>query len=152
MPRTRESDATEVLRLKVALAEQREEILALKEANRVMMEGLRDQSHLFSKIKPQRLPIFPEKKLYIAGLQHFKCAAPHGKEKCPRWLLNKGSHLEGCFDEAGFEIDHATPYSVSYRNTELQALCFACHGLKSRLERIRAAEAKGVIDPLEEEE
>jgi hypothetical protein len=32
------------------------------------------------------------------------------------------------------------------------ALCFACHGLKSRLERIRAAEAKGVIDPLAEEE
>jgi|EP00966_Prymnesium_polylepis_P099206 hypothetical protein len=79
MPRTRESDATEVLRLKVA--EHREEILALKEANRVMMEGLRDQSHLLSKIRPQRLPIFPEKKLYIAGLQHFKCAAPPARQK-----------------------------------------------------------------------
>eukprot|EP00966_Prymnesium_polylepis_P231736 5361226-Prymnesium_polylepis.1 len=61
MPRTRDSDETEVLRLKVALAEQREGFLALKEANRVMMEGLRDQSHLLSKIKPQRLPSFPER-------------------------------------------------------------------------------------------
>ena len=62
-----------------------------------------------------------------------------GRDKCPMHILNGGS-----FNEAGFEIDHWTKYSVGYRNVgELSAMCHACHALKSRMERISLAEEGG---------
>lgn len=126
----------EVLQLKLKIAEQQEEIRKLTKAGDMWQHALREQSILFKKLKPSRAPLTAERKLYIAGSQHFRCAAPHGRDKCPNWLL-----FEGSFNEAGFEIDHIKPYSEGYRHSgELSALCFTCHGLKSRLERMALAE------------
>ena len=135
MSRRRATSDEETLRLKLELAELREQNNKLEHVNSLLMENLKEHSKLFQRLKPTRLALSSERKLYIAGSQYFKCAAPHGKEKCPCWLLHEGS-----FDEAGFEIDHDLPYSVGYRNAgTCSALCYSCHGLKSRLERMKAA-------------
>ena len=74
----------------------------------------------------------------IAGRQLYKCAnAPNSKlpglEKysCPLWQINKRN---GCFDEAGYEIDHIVERCISNNNNNnnLQALCAACHSYKTR--------------------
>ena len=127
------------LRLQLEMVRLREENKKLCEVNRMNTEALKENCKLFQKLKPQRPFLSTDRKLYIAGLQLFKCAAPHGKDKCPMHLLNAGS-----FNEAGFEVDHSTPFCVGYRNVgELSAICHACHALKSRLERIKAAEDTG---------
>ena len=125
-----------VLRLKLELAGLREENKKLREVNNMNGEALRETSRIFQKLKPVRPTISAERKLYIAGEQLFKCHAPHGRERCPMWLLNDGS-----FDAAGFEIDHELKWAQSYRHVgQLRALCAHCHNLKSRLERIALAE------------
>ena len=137
----------EMLRLQVEVGRLREENSLLKRVNTMNSEALKETSKLFQKLKPQRPFLSADKKLFIAGEQLFKCAAPHGKEKCPRWLLNEGS-----FDAAGFEIDHITQWAVGYRNAgELSAICHACHGLKCRIERIKMAEEHGEDDGDDEE-
>ena len=109
-------------------------------------EALREQSRMFQSLKPKRPFLSHEKKLYIAGEQLFRCAAPHGKDKCPCWVLNEGS-----FSESGFEVDHILKWSKGYRHAgQLRALCFQCHGLQSRLQRIQEADARG-SDENEEE-
>ena len=60
------------------------------------------------------------------------------------WALNEGS-----FGPAGFEIDHVLPWAKGHlHHGQLRAVCHQCHGLLSRLQRIKAAEEQGV----EEEE
>ena len=93
----------ELLRLKLEVATMREEIQTLRAVNAEQMEALKENCRLFSKLKPSRdtIRLSSERKMLIAGQQLFRCAAPHGRDKCPCWLLNEGS-----FGEAGFEIDH----------------------------------------------
>ena len=71
----------------------------------------------------------------IAGKQKFKCANTpfsniKGLEnyKCIFWLNRDGS-----FDESGYEIDHINEFVVTHDNNidNLQALCRACHGVKT---------------------
>ena len=120
----------------------RDELKKLSDVNKMNTENCK----LFQKLKPHRPYLSADRKLFIAGQQLFRCSAPHGRDKCPMHILNGGS-----FNEAGFEIDHWTRYSVGYRNVgELSAMCHACHALKSRMERISLAEEGG--DNTEEEE
>jgi hypothetical protein len=126
------------MRLRLEVAALKEENSSLHKVNAMNAEALRETSKIFQSLKPKRPHLGSERKLLVAGQQFFRCAAPHGQNKCPMWILNSGS-----FDAAGFEVDHVTQWSTGYRHTgQLQAICHACHGLKSRLERIRAAEAK----------
>jgi len=139
----------EMLRLKLEVATMREEIQTLRAVHNEQMEALKENARLFQKLKPSRdtIRLSSERKLLIAGQQLFRCAAPHGREKCPCWLLNEGS-----FGESGFEIDHELPWSKGYTHTgQLRAVCHLCHGLLSRLQRIEAAE-KGEKGEEEEEE
>ena len=48
--------------------------------NKICCEQLREQSRLFQKLKPTRLLLSSERKLYIAGEQLFRCNAPHPKQ------------------------------------------------------------------------
>ena len=89
--RKAEHDDSEVLRLKLQIADMREEIRSLKAVNAELQEAQKESSRIFMKLKPTRPPISSEKKLLIAGEQHFCCAAPHGKDKCPMWLLHEGN-------------------------------------------------------------
>ena len=86
----------EVLRLKLEVATMREEIQTLRAVNGEQMEALKENCRLFSKLKPSRdtIRLSGERKMLIAGTQLFRCAAPHGKDKCPCWLLNEGSFGE----------------------------------------------------------
>ena len=68
----------EVLRLRVEIAALREENLLLRKVNTMNGEALRETSKIFQSLKPKRPFLSSEKKLYIAGEQLFKCAAPHG--------------------------------------------------------------------------
>ncbi|VBB17546.1 hypothetical protein YASMINEVIRUS_8 [Yasminevirus sp. GU-2018] len=75
----------------------------------------------------------------VAGSQFFKCAnSPRsrllGLESylCPLWQRKSGN--EGCFDQAGYEIDHIEEFSVSGNDNikNLQALCKMCHAVKTK--------------------
>ena len=139
----------EVLRLKLEVATMREEIQTMRAVHNEQMEALKENARLLQKLKPSRdtLRLSGERKMLIAGQQLFRCAAPHGRDRYPCWLLNEGS-----FGEAGFEIDHEVPWSRGYTHTgQLRAVCHLCHGLLSRLQRIEAAE-KGERGEEEEEE
>ena len=107
------------------------------------MEALKESSALLLKSKPPRPHISSEKKLLIAGQQHFKCAGD--RARCPMWLLHQGSVLQGSFDESGFEIDHSPPWREAHRSDRavLQALCHSCHAYKTRMERIAEQEDHG---------
>lgn len=132
----RGEDDSHELRLKLELAEMREELRRVKAVNAEQQEALKECSRIFMKLKPPRPPLSSERKLLIAGEQFYRCAAPHGKEKCPMWALNDGN-----FGPAGWEIDHVAPFAKSHRNAgNLVAICHACHGLKCRMERIEAQE------------
>ena len=122
---TREELELDNLKLKQENAE-------LKAIHARDMEALKESSALLSKSKPPRPHMSSEKKLLIAGQQHFRCAGD--PKRCPCWLLNNGS-----FDDSGFEVDHSPPWREAYRSDRavLQALCHSCHALKTRLERIR---------------
>ena len=126
----------ELLKCQLENARLREENKKLSEVNKMNTEALKENCLLFRKLRPQRPFLSSERKLYIAGVQLFRCSAPHGKDKCPMHILNGGS-----FNEAGFEIDHWTRFTVGYRNVgELTAMCHACHALKSRLEHLEHLE------------
>ena len=129
----------ELLRLKLSVAEMREEIQTLRAVNAHLQEAMRENSRVFSKMKPSRPPLSHDAKLLIAGEQKFTCAAPHGKDKCPMWCLPGN---DGSFGIFGWEVDHVIPFSKCHRNAgNLAAICHACHGLKCRYERIAALEA-----------
>jgi hypothetical protein len=75
-------------------------------------------------------------KKLVAGKQNFKCAnKPEvdiiGLEEyeCYLWKFNNGD-----FDESCYEIDHKTEYSLTHDDSgdNLQALCLACHGVKTK--------------------
>ena len=138
----------EVLRLRVEIAALREENLLLRKVNAMNGEALRETSKIFQTLKPKRPFLSSEKKLYIAGEQLFKCAAPHGVEKCPMHILHGGN-----FNESGFEIHHEPAWSKSYRHVgQLTAICHHCHAICSRLQRITNAEAKGSDEDEDEED
>lgn len=103
-------------------------------------EAFKESSALLMKSKPPRPHISSEKKLLVAGQQHFKCAGD--RTRCPQWLLNEGTVLQGSFDASGFEIDHAPPWREAHRSDRavLQALCHSCHAYKTRCERIAEQE------------
>ena len=127
------------MKLTLELAQVRDENKKLNEVFKMTSEQVKEQSKLFRKLKPQRLLLSTDRELYIAGEQLFKCAAPHGKQSCPRWLLN-----EGQFGPEGFEIHHELDWSIGYHNTGCTvAICHSCHGLASRLQQIKLAEATG---------
>ena len=138
-----------ILKLQLEIARLSVENKKLIEVNKMCAEQLKEQSRLFQKIKPNRLMISAERKLYIAGEALFKCAAIHGKEKCPRWLLADGS-----FGAEGFEIHHnGLEWSIGYQNAgQCVAVCHSCHGLASRLHRMKLAEAGGGTEQEEEDE
>ena len=126
----------ELLKCQLENAQLRQENKKLSDVNKMNTDALKENCMLFKKLKPQRPFLSSERKLYIAGVQLFRCSAPHGKDKCPMHVLNGGS-----FNEAGFEIDHWTRFTVGYRNVgELTAMCHACHALKSRLERLNSGD------------
>lgn len=76
-------------------------------------------------------------KKQVAGRQKYKCANNGLNEivgllgyKCPNWTgINNGS-----FDESGYDIDHIEEFSLTQNNemSNLQALCKACHSVKTR--------------------
>jgi len=75
-------------------------------------------------------------KKIVAGKQNFKCANNpdtiiKGLEdfECHLWKINKGD-----FDESCYEIDHKVPHCISYDDNDdnLQALCNACHAVKTK--------------------
>ena len=103
--------------------------------------ALRDSTKLLHRLKPfGRPPISNDKKLYVAGLQRFRCANPY--QTCPLHRLG-----DGTFDESGFECDHKEMWCSSLRSdiSNLQCLCHMCHGLKSRLERIKKFDDEHVV-------
>ena len=109
------------------------EVQQLRDINRQLSEALRESTRLLLKLKPcGRPPISGEKKLCVAGLQRYRCANPF--TTCP---LHKNG--DGTFGPEGFECDHKEQWSVCMRSdlSNLQCLCHICHGLKSRLERMR---------------
>ena len=74
-------------------------------------------------------------KKLVAGKQKYKCAnSPDNicnkylNYECPLWTK------DGSFDESGYEIDHINELSVCGDNSEnnLQALCLACHRVKTK--------------------
>jgi hypothetical protein len=100
------------------------------------MEALKESAQLWLKSKPPRPHLGIDRKLLIAGSQHFKCAGD--RTRCPMWRLHDGS-----FDESGFEIDHITPWHAAHAHRgvgQLRALCHSCHALRTRLDRIASQE------------
>jgi len=102
-------------------------------------------------MSPRKISEAMKKK--IAGKQHYKCAnkpkanlAGIGRYKCNLWKL-QGKH-SGSFDEAGYEIDHIKEYSRSKNSHEknLQALCKACHSVKTKSFLMKKKEPKIKID------
>jgi 5-methylcytosine-specific restriction endonuclease McrA len=78
------------------------------------------------------------RKRQIAGHQFYKCAnKPNSRIKgledynCPLWQKDND---KGCFDEAGYEIDHIIELNDggSDDNSNLQALCKNCHTVKTK--------------------
>ena len=65
----------------------------------------------------------------IAGKQRFKCCGIPGYT-CP--LKARGG--DGSFDEAGYEIDHIIEHCITADDSRdnLQALCPACHNVKTK--------------------
>ena len=112
------------------------EVDHLKEANRQLTDALRETTRLLVKLRPcGRQQVSGERKLYVAGLQRYRCANPFGS--CPLWRCG-----DGTFGPEGWDVDHREPYSTCMRNdvASLQALCGICHNLKSRLERMKLIE------------
>jgi len=130
----------ETLQMKIEVSLLREENARLRDINRMNSEGLKEHCRLFRILRPPRIPISADRKLYIAGLQLFRCKAIHGKESCPRWML---PGCEGSFGPEGFEIHHELEWSVGYQNTGVcVAVCHACHALAHRHARMKAAESQ----------
>lgn len=50
---------------------------------------------------------------------------------CPLWHKDE---YRGCFDEAGYDIDHITEFSIDQNDDfdNLQALCKNCHSVKTK--------------------
>ncbi len=78
-------------------------------------------------------------KKQIAGSQYFKCnnkpnSNLRGLENynCPLWQIN--GENKGCFDRAGYEIDHVIEHCISKDDDmeNLQALCIMCHSVKTK--------------------
>ena len=90
------------------------------------------------KIKLERKLSEARKKL-IAGTQYYLCAnEPNSQLKglenydCPLW--EKKGKTQGCFDQAGYEIDHIVEHSITADDTDdnLHALCHSCHMVKTK--------------------
>ena len=75
----------------------------------------------------------------IAENQNYKCANnPNSTTKlygldsyaCPCWTDKK---RQGTFDKSGYEVDHIIEWSISHddNDSNLQALCPACHNVKT---------------------
>jgi 5-methylcytosine-specific restriction endonuclease McrA len=71
------------------------------------------------------------KKLKVAANQSFRCAG--NKHSCPRWKLDGG-----VFGSDAFEVDHIMQRSKGGNDDpeNLQALCTACHAVRTRDQRI----------------
>ena len=101
-------------------------------------------------LRRQRLPPRPymnsTQKLLLACRQEFKCAAPLGKERCPRYQLG-----DGLFGEDLFEVDHIQMWSKSGRHIHnLRCLCTACHARITR-RQIAGRDTESEGDEEEEE-
>ena len=128
------SREAERLQLQLEIAKLQEELRMLREVNAMQTEALVESNKLLQKQKPGRIAMSSDKKIYLAGLQHFKCAGD--PRYCPLYRLGDGS-----FDCAGWECDHTERWSTSYRNAgNLACLCPMCHNRKTREERINAGE------------
>lgn len=84
----------------------------------------------------------------VAGRQNFKCAnstnvTVTGLENylCTLWEII--GDKKGCFNEAGYEIDHIKEHSISHDDDEknLQALCLQCHSVKTKRFATRKAKS-----------
>ena len=78
------------------------------------------------------------KELIIVGSQNFKCANKPGsnlygigKYACLLWQIPE---RKGVFDFSGYQIDHVQPpfLDKTDNNSNLQALCIACHMVKTQ--------------------
>ena len=99
------------------------EVDHLKEANRQLTDALRETTRLLVKLRPcGRQQVSGERKLYVAGLQRYRCANPFGS--CPLWRCG-----DGTFGPEGWSIDHERQWSKGYddRESNLRALCATCH-------------------------
>jgi 5-methylcytosine-specific restriction endonuclease McrA len=86
---------------------------------------------------------------HILGRQFNKCNNnPNGPSlrnlgtyKCPMWA--RVEH-PGSFDESGHHIDHIEPWAQTYDNSasQLQALCVACHAVKTRTDNLETLRVK----------
>ena len=122
------------MRLQLEIADLYDELRKLRDVNAMQTEALVESNKLLQKQKPSRIAMSSDKKIYLAGLQHFKCAGD--KSYCPLYKLGDGS-----FDSAGWECDHTERWSIAYRNVNnLTCLCPMCHNRKTREERILAGE------------
>ncbi len=74
----------------------------------------------------------------IGGKQHFKCANKPGSNisgleqyDCSLWKIDDDD--KGCFDEAGYKIDHIIKHAISHNDNEenFQVLCKTCHSVKT---------------------
>ena len=112
----------------------REELRVTNEVVHANNESLKESTRLLLRMKPTRPTISADRRMIVAGEQYFRCAGD--RARCPQWKLHEGS-----FDASGYEIDHIVEYSKCYRGVgQLQALCPACHALKTRLSRAKEME------------
>src|SRR5687767_11349237 len=88
--------------------------------------------------KTKRLAISAEVRATVLGRQLYKCANAPGSNlknigdyKCPMHL---NPEANGSFDQSGYCIDHIIPHAQHPSNLPeaLQALCTACHSVKTR--------------------
>ena len=99
------------------------------------------------------------RKKLIAGKQYYKCAnEPDSQLKeledyeCPLWkIIGK---TQGCFDQAGYEIDHIVEHCITKddNNDNLQALCHMCHMVKTKKflinRNIKTNKGKNIVQPI----
>jgi hypothetical protein len=64
-----------------------------------------------------------------------------GNYKCPMWSRAENP---GSFDESGYHLDHIKPWAQTHDSGEaqLQALCVACHAVKTRADNLETREKK----------
>jgi len=112
----------------------------LQESIRVKDELIADAAELIAHLRGQlkrcklkRPKISATQSTWIAGRQSFRCAAPHGKDLCPRFHMS-----DGTFDEVGWEVDHIDGWSESFdhRSSKLRALCATCHSRCTKMQMV----------------
>ena len=121
----------ELVNLKLRVSELLQENTLLRQTITDLNESLKESTRLLLKQRPTRPHVSADQRMLIAGRARFKCANPYGD--CHLYRLPP---YDGSFSEAGYELDHVTPFSECYLTVgQLQPLCPQCHAKKTRLWR-----------------